>query len=240
MKEHPVIFSTPAVRALLNTKPDTWPAKPINPDKPFKSMTRRVMKPQPEYRFGEGKREMYKWKEGLFALNFYPDRSTILENAPYKPGDILWVRETFGIFDDEGEYTYLYYKADEGNPEKSKYFGKWKPSIHMPREAARLFLEVKSVRVERLRDISEKDAKAEGVEKFNQCKTLYEDRVRNRIIACGGGAYPIVHCVDCEKYKNTSFKNGFLLLWDSLNVKRGCSWESNPRVWVYEFMRVKG
>ena len=91
----------------------------------------------------------------------------------------------------------------------------------MKREAARIFLELVSVRVERLNSITEADAKAEGVEKFNQCKTLYEDRIRNRIIACGGGAYPIVDCVDCDKYKNTSFKNGFMFLWETLNAKRG-------------------
>ena len=153
--EKPIIFSAEMVRALLNTKPDVWPAEPVDDSKPFKSQTRRVIKPQPDTNITRKEFRALLSHGGKCIKNPY--------EAPYKPGDILWVRESFGIFNDEDEAVYLYYKADEGNPEKPKYFGKWKPSIHMPRGAARLFLEVKSVRVERLQDITEADAAAEGI-----------------------------------------------------------------------------
>ena len=220
-KEKPIIFSTPMVQALLNTKPGVWPPEPIDEGKPFKSQTRRAIKPQPEYLYGDGRRKSYKWEDGIFALDFYPKRTALLDYCPYKPGDILWVRETFGIFNDEDEAVYLHYKADEGNPEKPKYFGKWKPSIFMPRKAARLFLEVKEVRVERLQDITEADAKAEG-------------------IAANCIAYDIEHCFTdeeigctaCNKMNAVAFKK----LWDTINAKRGYPWEDNPWVFVYEFI----
>lgn len=236
-KERPIIFSTPMVEAILEGR---------------KTMTRRVIVPQPEYITGKGKRKMYCWKGGCFALDFFPNNSTVLDHCPYgKPGDILWVRETSQEKPAMGEHCghcrmckkfkgkYIYRASFYHLGQEHSPCNYWKPSIHMKREAARIFLEVVSVRVERLNSITEADAKAEGVEKFNQCKTLYEDRIRNRIIACGGGAHPIVDCVDCDKYKNTSFKNGFMFLWETLNAKRGYSWNSNPWVWVVEFRRVK-
>ncbi|GHT90145.1 hypothetical protein FACS1894137_19510 [Spirochaetia bacterium] len=93
------------------------------------------------------------------------------------------------------------YKADENLPAGSR----WKSPLYMPRVASRFLLEVKSIKVERLQDISEEDARAEG----------------------GGGIEP------GEVFFN--FGN----LWDSINAKRGYSWEMNPWVYVIEFMRVK-
>jgi hypothetical protein len=89
----------------------------------------------------------------------------------------------------------------------------------MPREAARITLEVKAVKIERVQDISEKDAKAEGI------KGKYMGYSRDLL---SGG---IIHEYDDVEQ--------FIDLWDTLNGKRGCSWESNPWVYVYEFMRVK-
>ena len=159
----PILFSTPMAQALLNTKPGTWPAEPIDPEEPFKWQTRRVVKTQPEIdtRYEAAVIEDGKLKICGRGIGDVWETRRIYK-MPYHVGDILWVRETYGLFNDEDEYIYIYYKADEGNPEKCPYFGKWKPSIHMPRKAARIFLEVKSVRVERLRDISHEDAKAEG------------------------------------------------------------------------------
>ena len=197
MKEIPILFSTPMVRAILDGT---------------KTQTRQVIKPQPEYAFGDGRREVYKWKDGLFSLKFYPDRTIILDYCPYgKPGDILCVRETFTLT----QYGKHVYKAD--CRDKDGYYWssvaadingvKWRPSIHMPRKAARIFLEVKSVRVERLQDISQEDIYAEGIQ------------------------------IDCvSSYAN---RFSFIKLWDTLNAKRGYSWESNPWVWVIEFARVK-
>ena len=226
MREHPIVFSTPMVQAILEGK---------------KTQTRSVIKPQPSkdepninYCTIEGFQTAPPGEE-IWADT---EKGESVQLKPkYEKGDVLWVRETW-TKDVEG----FIYKADLEDWQLQRFDSwnyKWKPSIHMPRKAARLFLKVKSVRVERLRDISEKDAKAEGVEKFNKCKTLYRDRIRNQVIACGGGAYPIVHCVDCDKFKNTSFKNGFMFLWEALNAKGGYSFKSNPYVWVYEFMRVE-
>jgi hypothetical protein len=86
----------------------------------------------------------------------------------YQVGDILWVRETWTLMEptcNEGPGFYLY-KADEPVCENSPWFSKWHPSIYMPKEAARIFLEVTDVRVERVNDISEEDAKSEGCDKL--------------------------------------------------------------------------
>ena len=200
MKEKSFVSSTPEVKAILEGR---------------KTMTRLVIKPQPEI---DTRYEMAVIEDGKLKIcgrgigDICETRR--IYKMPYHVGDILWVRETYGLFNDEDEYIYIYYKADEGNPEKCPYFGKWKPSIHMPREVARIFLEVKSVLVERLRDISEKDAKAEGVILGAKYGKLYSLK--------------------------QSYKASFSCLWNNINAKRGYSWDSNPWVWVIEFERVEG
>ena len=123
---------------------------------------------------------------------------------PYKVGEILWVRETWqNICACPEQYAY---KADgEFEP-----YSPWKPSIHMPKAAARLFLEVLSVDKEWLQDITHEDAEKEG------CYCIYEN------------AIPYQHL------KNQSFQS----LWDSIYAKRGYSWNSNPRVYKYTFQVV--
>ena len=240
----PIIFSSPMAKALLNTKPGVWPAEPIDASKPCKSQTRRVMKPQPLFEIG--KPGFWHWKDCRWM-------GGIADHAPYKVGDILYVREKWCKLwkldgNDqiiEGTEKY-YYAADGYNPTEFNYFldsngnhdverccPRWKPSIHMPREAARIFLEVKSVRVERLQDISEADAKAEGVEINHHCEKKHKNQ---KIVACGS---PDNKCVDCDLFKTKSFKAGFQYLWNSINAKRSYSLESNPWVWVYEFARVE-
>jgi len=126
----PILFSTPMVQAILDGR---------------KTMRRRVIRPQPQHAYDD---YMGGWDcltEGHCHL--------CEPKPPYKPGDILWVRETWYQHYD-GSYAYR-----ASAPENTG----WKPSIHMPREAARIFLRVKTVRVERLQDITEEDAKAEGV-----------------------------------------------------------------------------
>ena len=133
----------------------------------------------------------------------------------YQVGDILYVRETWSIHEcvkcqagipalgGECKCKYVY-RASYGATDF-----RWKPSIHMPKEAARIFLKVTDVRVERLQDITEEDAIAEGMS-----KTLVDGVVF------------------------ISAKGNFHVLWDSLNIKRGYGWEDNPWVWVIEFERV--
>jgi hypothetical protein len=134
----------------------------------------------------------------------------------YKVGDILYVRETWSIHEcvkcqagipalgGECKCEYVY-RASYGATDF-----RWKPSIHMPKEAARIFLKVTDVRVERLQDITEEDAIAEGMS-----KTLVDGVIF------------------------ISAKGNFHVLWDSLNIKRGYGWEDNPWVWVIKFERVE-
>ena len=130
MKERPIIFSAPMVRAILDGR---------------KTQTRRVFKDTPED-FDDDLHPFVRWKD---------DR---LHRAacPYgKAGDQLWVRETFSTDADNGEYIF---KADG----EAVTGGRWAPSIHMPRKASRITLEITAIRVDRLQDISEEDAEAEG------------------------------------------------------------------------------
>ncbi len=105
-----------------------------------------------------------------------------------------------------------------------KLFPGWNPSIFMPKEAARIFLKVTNVRVERLQDISENDAIDEGIDFFNH----------------GYGGSPVGIWYRNYKYgtNNCSPKYSFQTLWDSINAKKH-PWESNPWVWVYEFERIE-
>ena len=169
-----------------------------------KTMTRRVIK-NPER------------LDGLMMEDEAPDW------APYAPGDVLWVRETWRLSLAGGFYIY---KADPGREERNHPLTaidptlKWKRSIHMPRIAARLFLRVKSVRVERLQAITRADALAEGVEQLDS----YHE-VIDHAFAIGGGTGDIPRQI-------------FRQLWDSLNAKKGFGWNSNCWVWVVEFSVV--
>ena len=199
MKERPILFSGEMVRAILDDR---------------KTMTRRVVKPQPEqdtdcpYHIGTG-----------------IERKARI--CPYgKPGDRLWVRETFCDRNNNGEQTKPLYRADGQEYEDGDgwhFEAKWKPSIFMPRMYSRITLEITNVRVERLQGISEKDAFAEGIDDES------EEYNKAEHFQLGGsqiqGGAPAIFT--------------FIGLWDSINAKRGYSWESNPWVWVVEFERIK-
>ena len=200
IKEKPIIFSTLLIPAIQNLKPGTWPPEPIDPGKPWKWQTRRLVT-APCYKDKKSGKLLYQDKNG--------ERYPMEKVCPYPPGTRLWVRETWSK-DENGEYVY---RANYGTTEDDSFppsMFKWKPSIHMPREAARIFLEVKNGRVERLQAITEEDATAEGMS-----KTL----------------------VDGVTF--ISAKGKFHALWDTLYAKRGHPWEQNDWVWVYEFMRTE-
>ena len=190
MKERPIIFSAPMVRAILEGR---------------KTQTRRVVKPQPDYVV----------KDAYFTKGLDVPRRGNDIKCPYgQPGDRLWVRETFsqcvnlGV-DRNGEWPkdlFSYsYRATDG-----LVGDRWKPSIHMPRLSSRILLEIVSVRVERLQDISEADAKAEGADPYR--------------LPC----HP--------KREKLRHVDGFSLLWKPINGSE--SWDANPWVWVVEFRRV--
>jgi uncharacterized protein YqfB (UPF0267 family) len=142
MKEHPILFSEPMVQAILAGR---------------KTQTRRVMKPQPENRSHVGSHGK--------SFPFVRTKKGPVK-CPYgEIGDRLWVRETWtnicpaiSLRKEKCSHRWLKYRADHDHS------GLWKPSIYMPRWASRIMLEITGVRVERLQDISEVDAQAEGID----------------------------------------------------------------------------
>jgi hypothetical protein len=160
IKEKPILFSGEMVRAILRGA---------------KTQTRRVMKPQPKLDsdtlvWGRRVDTWVGWARGTNRAG--TPHPAWLEDCPYGSiGDQLWVRETWtpipnmkpsGYFTDPKWINRIaWYEADNDKP---TWGGKWRPSIHMPRSACRLVLEITEVRVERLQSISEEDAAAEGVD----------------------------------------------------------------------------
>lgn len=196
MQERPILFSGEMVRAILDGR---------------KTQTRRVIKLKTGDTFDEHalKGAIQEWRPMYDEVaRKVVGKTAALIRCPYgQPGDRLWVRETFA---DEGcrqDRDDCYYRADG---ESDLQGGGWTPSIHMPRWASRITLEIVSVRVERLREISEADAKAEGC--------WY-----------GKGGGEVDHAVLPE--------NHFPTLWESINGPG--SWGANPWVWVVEFKRVE-
>lgn len=124
-----------------------------------------------------------------------------------KPGDRLWVRETWNI-QTVDKVERVAYRADIPN---GYSFVPWRPSIFMPRRFSRITLEITDVRVERVRDISEADARAEGVTNADE------------------GSNPIDGSHTIANFAN---------LWEKINAKRGYGWQANPWVWVIEFKQV--
>lgn len=202
----PILFSTEMVKAILDDR---------------KTATRRVVKLDLGLADTDKNDKNY-----LMIPDEYGDFHSIEDFRKYKTGDILWVRETFCevpyeyecVPIDGGHITMprIAYRADS----EVDYTGIWKPSIFMPKAAARIFLKVTAdSRFERLQEITEEEAKKEG------CFT-FEEKISN------------------ENLKNsTAFdltaKDAFKELWDSLNAKRGYPYKSNPWVEVVEFERVK-
>jgi hypothetical protein len=164
---------------------------------------------------------------------------TVREDGPkYWPGDILWARETWRVtavsdravfFEYKTGDSLIYETTDQAFLYKMAGKARWQPSIFMPRVAARLFSEVKSVRIERLQEITEEDAMAEGVERID----LFDLKQLPNSLIVPGGAY------GKGFIPKKSYKAGFYKIWEELNAKRAYPWESNPWVWVYEFMRMK-
>jgi len=203
MKERPIIFSGLMVRAILEGR---------------KSQTRRIVKPQPDAVI-DG--EPY-WHIGGYRASRYRGVTDQLRmgthnpiRCPYGiPGDRLWVRESFFIPDApyKAKNSHLVsYKADETNQLALQYTG-WRPSIHMPRWASRIILEIVEIRVERVQDISEADALAEGV------SILPDAEIAARVA------------------EDTPARMEFWALWTSIHGPD--SWDANPWVWVLEFRRV--
>lgn len=209
MATKPILFNADMVRAILNGQ---------------KTVTRRIMKPQPL----EGVREMYQSTSRGRTVWRSPGEHVWCEvPAPFHPGDILWVRETWAK---SMSGTFMY-KADG----KAIMVERWHPSIHMPREAARIFLRVTDVRVERLQEISYTELVAEGVIPLGHlpggCKcSAYTD-------GCMDGP-----CVNRDNYEFWRYATPFIKLWDrTVNPadRDTFGWDADPWVWVIGFERIK-
>lgn len=194
MKERPILFSAPMVRAILDGR---------------KTQTRRIIKDYEDYGFVN----FNSYGDSCFSKKINASSNSycktlehkeikIVKNKYGKPGDHLWVRETF--MHNGGSYCYKADYSDELNRTV-----KYKPSIHMPRVASRIDLLIKDIRVEKVLEISEGDAEAEGAEPV--------------LVPPDGGS--------CPHYE------GFKMLWQKINGAE--SWNSNPWVWVISFERIK-
>lgn len=200
MRELPILFSATMVRAILEGR---------------KTVTRRAVKPLKGGFVCVGAKAAGDAcsRPDYFAVHASPDHPQKQGNrwVVARPGDRLYVRETWGLFDpfptlDTAEESMeVVYKASHHGREPAR----WRPSIHMPKEYARIWLEVTAVRVERLRDITAEQAIAEGMQ-----SNLHEhDAIE-------------------------SLRNDFAQLWNGL-AKAGSRWDDNPWVWVVEFKRLE-
>lgn len=193
----PILFNTEMVRAILEGR---------------KTTTRRILK-LPKH--------IKKQENGLYTLfadgtcyeNQHLEEIVDYIKQPYKLGDYLYVRETWANVNTLVCPCY-YYRASEELPDWA--LGGWKPSIHMPKQAARIFLRVTDVRVERLNDITEEEAVKEGL-------------------------YKGWHYLHTSSLAVTA-KQAFMWLWDmtiKLKYRHKYGWIANPWVWVIEFERVE-
>ena len=220
MKERPIIFNSEMVRAILAGR---------------KTQTRRVIK----WSTAEtGEKLIYFGKLvqivdhfDLNNINFLGESfgEVLARQAPLgQPGDHLWVRETFWQRCDLGiNGTRIWTKKAGGYCATDKRPGerfRKRASIHMPKWASRITLGITSVRVERLQNINEEDAKAEGCQPIS-----IFDRQQIPLSDFGGVGTPID--------ERPKYKWGFAELWDSISKQKE-KWRDNPWVWVYEFKKV--
>lgn len=208
-KKKPILFNAEMVRAILAGQ---------------KTCTRRL----PNKRVREEYFAYDDWANtvGGSGIKKLREKEFYEQYPPYQVGDILYVRETWGEGYEDG--TYIYKASDKlaNHPmfkESSKLL--YHPSIHMPKEAARIWLRVVDVQLERLQDISNDEAIAEGAQGI-ECNHVNAD-------SCG--------CTDCM---NTGWIEppivGFVQIWDGTIKKSELDlygWEANPWVWVIEFER---
>lgn len=220
--ERPILFSGAMVRAILDER---------------KSVTRRAVNRLagfgPITQFGPAPTRGYDWIFRDKALRWNEIRNPMLfGRCPYgQPGDRLWVRESHWRFTGcahQGKPWEGFRESPDGDPYKAVCYDDYAnldgahhacacvrvPSIHMPRWASRLTLEITGIRVERLQEISIDDVLAEGIER--------DDDEAN-----------------AGQYWREQTGHRFTQLWDSINAARGYGWDANPWVWQIEFRNVE-
>lgn len=214
MSIKPILFYTDMVRALLANR---------------KTVTRRVVKMPAAVTSKTVDRVYVKDGAAHFSWSWSEAFSGFDVKMPYRPGDILYVRETWEQTEDGYAYkadSHCHYTAD----------WKWRPSIHMPREAARIFLRVTDVRVERLQDSFFKYGNTifylqrEGIDIGEHCRECIDTY-----------GSPICNDRESECGMLDEVRGGFSDLWDSTIKPADCTlygWAANPWVWVIEFERI--
>ena len=211
----PILFNTEMVRAILDGR---------------KSCTRRICKDGNEYTVPD--MNFYNADRRTYAVHNYADKkhtdklSTAERSCPICPGDILYVRETWK----KAPNGYYYY--EDWQKDDIADVTKWKPSIHMPKEAARIWLKVTDVRVERLQEMKPVDVIKEGAyPDCWDCLNTYGESVSQ---CCYGTEEQCSQCdevmMEWEKLWNSTIKKTDL---DSYG------WEANQWVWVIEFERCE-
>ena len=196
MTEKPIVFSGPMVRAILDGR---------------KSQTRRVLKPQPPVYMSS----LRPWFQNP-SIWIDADGTNYEVRCPFSVGQMLWVREMWAVPSSEsiGGKTFpiedVAYAADALSCDLENVAIHWRPSIHMPRWASRITLEITDVRVQRVQRITNDDAQAEGV-------------------------VPIAWLGNAQL---NDYRVPFIRLWDSLNAKHGHGWDTNPWVWAISFKLI--
>lgn len=203
----PILFNTDMVRAILDGR---------------KSCTRRICKDANECTVPD--MEFYNADRRTYAVHNFADKehteqlSIAERTCPICPGDILYVRETWK----KAPNGYYYYEDWQRNDIAD--ITKWKPSIHMPKEAARIWLKVMNVRVERLQEITDEQAKREGIQ-YDECPTGFTWKQETDMHNC-----------------YTTPIGAMQALWNSTIKKSDLDrygWDANPWVWVIEFERCE-
>lgn len=213
MRVLPILFNTEMVRAILDGR---------------KTVTRRVVKEIPvethrieENVFPDGHKDFeYHWGVFRADVHGFLDFANIVV-PPYQPGDILYVRETW----QECEWGYLYRAWPKGLHQPGTYKGMpWRPSIYMPKEAARIWLKVTDVKVKRLQEIDNVHILAEGA---NQCAVSHYIKQMSE---------------ESDEWVHVAYTVEFQQLWNSTIKKADFDrygWDANPWVWVIKFERCE-
>lgn len=206
----PILFNADMVRAVLDGR---------------KTVTRRVIK-LPKYIKAQDDGLYTLFADGTCYENQHMEELVDYLKPPYRTDDVLYVRETWApIYPDKesNEVCGYIYKEDSleeydkryPDGEDYQWGGKWHPSIHMPKEAARIWLKVKDIRVERLQEITAEDALSEGAERYIHLDGSLDE---------------------------SGIRTSFIGIWNSTIKKSDLDhygWDANPWVWVIEFERIE-
>lgn len=226
-RELPILFNTEMVRAILDGR---------------KKCTRRIVK-IPNYIKQQDDGLYTLFAEGTCYENQHFEEIVQYLKKPYQPGDILYVRETWGhpiSLNSDKQYVFRADKIAESGFKNDSHI--WYPSIHMPKEAARIWLKITDVRVERLQEITEVQAQAEGIRGYSKDGNLYKYAVTDD------------WWIDFHNKHRKSFFGGtwwqdmprtareaFSYLWNNTIKKFDLGrygWDANPYVFVIEFIRI--